>query len=154
MTPLSPRSTDMCHHTLKTGLDCHLASETVPISCCCTASSELSSLFGVCRDISNGIAWFKTKEARITDLLSLWLLNSSQITLLCCTQVASEGTLWRSHLVLFSFLFFSRISRVAVAPSSLHTSVWCSIYQLWTWLLVFEPRCEAEPLHLSSPTVL
>lgn len=58
---------------LKTGLDCHLASETITVSCRCTASSELSFLFGVHRDISNGIAPFKTKETRITDLLSLMI---------------------------------------------------------------------------------
>lgn len=153
MAPLSLRSTNVRHHAFKTGLDCHLASETVTISCCCTACSELSFLFGVCRDISNGIVWFKTKETRITDLLSLWLLNSSQITLLCCICVPSEGTLWRSHLVLFSF-FSSRISHVPMAPSSLHTSVRRGIYQWWTWLLVYEPRCDTEPLHRSPPAVL
>lgn len=88
---------------LKTGLDCHLASETITVSCRCTTSSELSFLFGVHRDISNGIAPFKTKETRITDLLSLWLLNNNQITLLCCIRVPSDSTLRRSHPVLFSF---------------------------------------------------
>lgn len=83
--------------------------------------------FGVSRDISSGIAWFKAEEARVRGLLSP--LAKQLITHSCCNSSDPKGTLCRSYLVVGLFFIPPLITHVIVS-FSLHMSVWCSILSI------------------------
>lgn len=136
MTPLFLRSIDMCHHTFKTGLDCHFASETLNPTCWRTASSYAIFFLVFVETFPMAMLDSKLRNPESVVFCLCWL--KQLITRSCCNCGNSKGTLCRSYLFAIFFNFFHKhcLWLFLIVSSSLHTSGWCSICRLWIKLLV------------------